>query len=428
MATFFEVKKLICKLFGCDNIEDNDSDVEVVIKNRMGREEKYFSVNNNELKEIFNKMSSFESQGLELFVNSKYEVAINSDRTMTMRRYFPITFCDNENGLEYEMGYCSIHYCIYIINKWIDMEQSERKVRAYIPFKMRRGMDGRFSVDDEDELDWKKALIYTLRILSIQIFNPNDWDIEDARIKKTAYSFEFMYRTGIALIEYNDLRDIFSMKLFESSFLDIEGFKNSNPPRRKYVGDVIDYYRLALSSRDPFIQFISFYHVIEYFYDKVFREKIISELRDKLTHPDFSYKNDTKVYDIAKLVKRRMKKNDELGNGNEAQSLIFVLQKFVDIVKLKSKLMQIDKDIITYYQTKNVTWDDIPTIQWSDSKGAFTNIANRIYYVRNALVHSKSEKSKERYKPYNDEKKLLKEIPLIKVVSEMIIIGSSEIV
>ena len=47
MATFFEVKKLICKLFGCDNIEDNDSDVEVVIKNRMGREEKYFSLNNN---------------------------------------------------------------------------------------------------------------------------------------------------------------------------------------------------------------------------------------------------------------------------------------------------------------------------------------------------------------------------------------------
>lgn len=427
MATFFEVKRLICKLFGYNNIEDNENDVRILLQNRMGGEDIFF-LDNNELKEIYNNIIVQDNRGLELFMNQQYEIPINIDRAMALRRYFPMPFCDNENGLEYAMGYCSINYCIYIINKWIDMEKSERKERAYIPFKMRRGIDGRFSIDDEKELDWKNALIHILRIFSIQIINQNDWDIEDARIKKTAYSFEFMYKTGIALIEYNDLHDVLSMKLYGPNFLNFEGLKNSNPPHREYMSDVIDYYRLALSSRDSYIRFLSFYHVIEYFYDEVFKRKIISDLREKLTHPDFSYKNDKKVYEIAQFTKHRMKMNEELGSGNELQSLIYVLQEFVNVEKLKFNLIQMNKDIITYYQDKRVSFCKAPAVQWNDSQGVYTNIAKRIYFVRNALVHSKSGKKEERYKPYKDEKELLREIPLIKTIAEMIIIGSSRII
>jgi len=46
-----------------------------------------------------------------------------------------------------------------------------------------------------------------------------------------------------------------------------------SPPLREYTVDVVDYYKLALSSNDPYIKFISFYHVMEYFYDEVFKKK-----------------------------------------------------------------------------------------------------------------------------------------------------------
>ena len=49
-----------------------------------------------------------------------------------------------------------------------------------------------------------------------------------------------------------------------------------------------------------------------------------------------------------------------------------------------------------------------------------------VYFTRNALVHSKSSKNKERYKPYKDERDLQKEIPLVKAVAEAIIINSSD--
>lgn len=50
------------------------------------------------------------------------------------------------------------------------------------------------------------------------------------------------------------------------------------------------------------------------------------------------------------------------------------------------------------------------------------------FFTRNSLVHSKSGKNQERYKLYKDESELQKEIPLVKVIAELIIINSSKII
>lgn len=56
---------------------------------------------------------------------------------------------------------------------------------------------------------------------------------------------------------------------------------------------------------------------MEYFYDEVYRKKIVEDLQEKITHPDFSYRNEDKVYEIATFVKNRMLMNDESGQGND---------------------------------------------------------------------------------------------------------------
>lgn len=103
-------------------------------------------------------------------------------------------------------------------------------------------------------------------------------------------------------------------------------------------------------------------------------------------------------------------------------------REYISIEQLKDKLRQIDLESISYYQNNKVLFCKAPTISWNDVEGVYTQIVKRIYFTRNALIHSKSGKNRERYKPYKDEKSLQKEIPLVRVIAEMIIINSSRIV
>lgn len=123
-----------------------------------------------------------------------------------------------------------------------------------------------------------------------------------------------------------------------------------------------------------------------------------------------------------------MHMNDETGQGDELESLKYVLKEYIDIEQLKEKLKEIDAESVQYYQNTKVSFCKAPIIPWNDVEGVYTQIAKRIYYTRNSLIHSKSGKNRDRYKPYSDEKILQREIPLVKVVAEMIIINSSKIV
>ena len=194
------------------------------------------------------------------------------------------------------------------------------------------------------------------------------------------------------------------------------------------MSDVVDYYKLALSSNDAYIKYISFYHVMEYFYDEVFKKKMINDLRDKITNPGFSYKNDDKIYEMAIFIKNRLRMNDESGQGNELESLKFVLNEYIIIDELKDRISSIDPNAFLYYETNKVAFCNAPIISWKDLQGVYTQMAKRIYFTRNSLVHSKSGKNQERYRPYKDESELQKEIPLVKAIAELIIINSSKII
>lgn len=101
-----------------------------------------------------------------------------------------------------------------------------------------------------------------------------------------------------------------------------------------------------------------------------------------------------------------MRMNDESGQGDGLESLKYVLKEYVNIEQLTDKMKQIDIESISYYQNNKVTFCKAPAISWNDEDGVYTQIAKRIYFTRNALIHSKSGKNRERYKPYKDEKSL----------------------
>ena len=430
MVTYYELKDLICRVFGNRQDEIDDSDLVLTIRGIHYSEPKTeFILKNDELKEIFEKVNSAQIHGLELLVEHKYEVAVEIDRPIIHTMEFPQVSLDKENNIEYQIGLCSVEYCVFLLITLIEKSKQQNKRRVILPTKFRRGYP--YQIDnenDEKELDWKEILIRIMREFSIKIITPNYSSLEKNRKRKEAYVFEFIYKTEQVVGEYADIEDILPTLEMGRRMVDSVPNTIETIPRREYISDVVDYYRLAFSSADPYIKYISFYHIMEYFYDEVYKRKIVADLINKITHPDFSYKDEEKVYEIATFVKNRMHMNDESGQGDELESLKYVLKEYVDIEQLKNKLNSIDQDSIMFYQSNNVAFCKAPTIPWNDSEGVYNQIARRIYYTRNSLIHSKSGKNRERYKPYKDEKELQKEIPLVRVIAEMIIINSSKIV
>lgn len=123
-----------------------------------------------------------------------------------------------------------------------------------------------------------------------------------------------------------------------------------------------------------------------------------------------------------------MRDQREDGVWDEKTGLLLCLNKFVpNVEELKNAILAIDSSAIDYYKNNNAPFaDEGKSINFDDvSDGIYTTIRNRIYSVRNAIVHSK-EGEKLRYEPFKHDKALAKEIPLIRAVAEEVIINSAK--
>lgn len=427
MVTYYEFKQIICRFFGCRIAEENDEDISICFQSRYqeirGENNNDIVILNSELHELYDRVNALSNENMELFSQNSYEVAVDFEFPIFRRERSPIISEDVTNGIKYTLGYFSAEYSAFLL--LMDAQNNQIGRRAPFPMLFNRFFELRRFLDDEQPLTLRCLLPQMMRGLSLKIETGKTMGISAFRSYKTSFIFQFMYRSGRALVEFQSINEMFHLTRASRERIDFEQL--GTPPLREYLSDVVDYYKMALSTPDPYIRFISFYHVMEYFYDEVFRKKLIADIRERITNPGFSYKNDDKIYEVALFVKHRLKMNDESGQGNELESLKFVLNEFVPIDELKNRISEIEPTAVNYYQSNKVTFCNAPAIPWTDAPGVYTQIARRIYYVRNSLIHSKSGKNQDRYKPYKDESKLQKEIPLAQTIAELIIINSSSI-
>jgi hypothetical protein len=238
---------------------------------------------------------------------------------------------------------------------------------------------------------------------------------------KDSFIFTYIYNQGRPITEAENLNKIVDeRRRIATSREELEA------PKRKYDPYIIEYYRQASESSDPFIQFISYYHILEYFYDEVFNKKLVDDMLEKITHPSFSYKNKEHIKQLAEFSHKRLKGFGDDGQGNELESLKFVLREFIDIDELKNRIQDLRHNI-NYYESNNVSFSKGPKINFNDEEGVYTSLAKRIYFTRNSLIHSKSNRKAQTYR-VNSHKDILKnEIPLLEAISELVILHSSEI-
>lgn len=190
----------------------------------------------------------------------------------------------------------------------------------------------------------------------------------------------------------------------------------------RYDGNVTRFYQRAVSADDAYTSFISFYHILEYFFISVSDAKLYNRLERIVNDPAFSARR--------KQLDRIITSVDEHSReSDETEMLKGVISEFVDEddlldflekyeVHLEGKLYT-DKTSCFGYDLEKMTFK---------SGHIFGPVAKRIKTIRNALVHSSDRyERKERYVPGEEASRMLtRELPLLRFLAEKVIIATGK--
>lgn len=419
MKTYLEIKKLLVAIFNQEIFVEEENDVPLFEVIKYDDEKKGTSVvlQNSQLLEAYNLYTDCKKELMILYGDTSFEVAIQSE-WMPIRHDSCIKLDDKENEISYYMGTPSLMYFIMLLDLMDEKDIRRSRISSNARMYIRRG----FYHGDNQDVTFYLSKAFRIQTLAIK----SSKKIRLSTFQSYAKSFEYlyMYRTRKAISEVESMDVIIP---YESGGI-ARSMEMDEPPRRKIKAETLEYYTMALEARDPFTKYISFYHVIEYHFDEVYKKKIIEQMRDKITSPEFSYKSDKSIYELAKFANKKMKNDDRNGKGNELESLKYVLSEYVPVDDLIKGLDEFNPKYKDYYAEKAVSFaGSNAKITWNDQIGVYTTIANRVYDTRNSLVHTKSEQSEKQYKPQKHKEMLMKEIPLIQVIAENIIFSTSTV-
>lgn len=240
-----------------------------------------------------------------------------------------------------------------------------------------------------------------------------------------SFQFQFAYNCNCVIIPLYDFNNL----TYEIYHKKRQRITEISAPKRKYIGNLTKQYYLGISSEIPFVKFISYYHIMEYFFNKVYSEDLIRNIQTMISHPGFSIKNEYDILKLVRFITKKIKNRDEAYVINELEALQLVLKKYVDIKSLPERLNEYDNTLIEYYSINMVPFSRGNKIDFNklDNPIIYKNISERIYKTRNSIIHSKSKETPD-YSPFTDDAALLKEIPLMRFIAEDIIISTSELI
>lgn len=416
-----DIIESITNLFGFELFEETDDKaIFTVISDKRAELDK------KEIEKIIRKVKKMSSnEDVELFNSKTYEVLVRNETKF---------FIDNEiiqedsvNKLKYTISKPSDEYLIFLMYNLNKIEHTNFLRRGILGHRLRRifnsAEEGQIELFNRPILDLIKEI--NPRIETIQIESKFDCDL--TKFEKLIYAFIFNlgYNKDYTIMPLRFLNEFIQPyrngRLRRTNTGDIEA------PKRTYSNELILHYQKGISSESIDHQFLSFYHVIEHFYEKVYNDDILTKVRSELTKPSFSYKRTSDLTSLIGVIQKRLKyKNDEF-LINELEALELTLKKFVpDLIELRQNIENYNPELIQYFKSNIVPFSKGNKVNFeSDNRDEiYKNLAKRIYFTRNCIVHSK-ESDKVKYVPFKDDKDLLNENYLLRILVETVIISDS---
>ncbi len=267
------------------------------------------------------------------------------------------------------------------------------------------------------QFNWMLSEKYDGQIIDfweiIRILNEEIFELKSIKIK------------SLVPLSHEDLNRISKVYLFKcayryNAFVSmISLFKGLNPlypndNRFSYTDEslvkldineeLLNYYQQGVRFSDPFESFLSFYHIFEYFFRLVADEF----KNDIIVSNNFEGSED----DFKKILSSCL---------NDEKRLELVFRKFINKHLFKAELYRFDPNYYSYLENNNVIFAEAKKI---NNDKFYKTISDRVYKVRNALVHRKEWIDYHKYVPTNIEhrKELRQELLLMKIIANQIII------
>jgi hypothetical protein len=365
-----------------------------------------------------------EREETALYSRESYERLVKDESRFglpSIRRAGMITREDTENVITYTLGAPSDEYLIFLFSK-VRALGSVRLLRSPLVSASRvQELMGREGVSIFDIV---RAMMP--RLLTVRITSTRNRGFQDLSRHANAFLFQLTYNLDAPIVETRYIDDLLrSGRIVRNRRSQIEEIE---PPRRFYIPDLVYQYQMGVATDSALLEYLSYFHVAEHFFEEVFNDDLVRSVRDMITQPGFSYRRKRDIQELVKHVNKKLKNRGETVIFSELEALRLTLERFLDVPDLQEKVREYDPALLAYYATTIVPFSegDRVDLAGQDASAVLSSLARRIYKTRNAIVHSK-ESEKSRYIPYQHDQMLLKEVPLLRFVAEAIIIRTSEL-
>lgn len=383
------------------------------------------SISNQDLNEILQRLIALEvNDETSLYDDISYEIIVREESTGPMRRIREdkIEVCNEEMGVTYELSLASDVYLVWLLNE-IKTNLSPRDFHFGMFFSPRIER----LLEENDEINLLEFIRLTsFRLLTLKIQSEKKTPLNQFIKLTHSFLFHIGYNLDIALVPQRLLEEI--ARRGRITRMRRSRAEELDPPRRFYTEDLVQHYLLAVSTDNPVIEYLSYYHILEHFFESVFNDDLINSIKTKITNPGFSYKRKKDIGQLVNSIKRSLQIRSETITFSESEALRLCLIRFVNLPDLKDRLMDYDDSLVGFYKLNKVEFSGGGEFDLDDSdqEKILKNLTKRIYATRNSLVHSK-DGDKSRYTPFRDDRVLVKEVPLMRFISEMVILSESAV-
>jgi len=332
-----------------------------------------------------------------------------------------LVLIDDLNGLEYRFGTSTAAYTIFILMQSFENLDPRVRMRAvdWSRFRARKESDG-----EGEDLDIIAMLQHALRLETLQIRSNKVLKSLLWKPYIDSFFFHVGYNLDWAMIPQRNLDEVFRSSRILKTRRGPSG--EIDAPRRHYISDLVYHYQLGVSTESPMLAFISYYHVVEHWFEQVYQENLTDKVQKHLTSPSFSYKRKKDVAALIKLIGRSIKQRDDELVFSEESALKLTLDKYLNLSKLATDLDSFDPTLVPAYASDCVDFADgkVVDLKSNDETVVIKELSARMYKIRNAIVHSK-DGSKVKFVPFEHDRILEREVPLMRFIAEQIIIESS---
>lgn len=412
--------------------EPERSGDEIIFRLRHGREDQ-----DTRYPAIFTKLEDIEAgldrlrekdtlEGVGIHDEFHYEILVKQEAPFPIYRGriwdSDFEIVDHENNLLYQICRPSDELLLFIIFQLSQLAPLGSSLgRNMMPLRVRWiAGEAEREVEAFDLLRQASPYLLTLRLTSEEKRTSREFE----RFAN-AFFFQLSYNLDTALVPQRSLDELARKgrigRLRQVRVDEIEA------PKLSYTPDLVYHYQLAVASDNPPLEYLSLYHIAEHFFKTVFEEDLLERVQHMLVQPGFSTKRRGDINGVIKEVKDSVRIQHEEVVFSEQEALILTLHRYgVEPEDLVEQLREYDETLIDYYRKEEVGFcrGDRVHLEGDDESEVLRALARRIYKTRNAIVHSR-EGEKGRYIPFEHDRVLAKELPLLRFVAEAIILSDS---